>query len=78
MFLIDWWENPKIPTLYFLPKIHKNLCVPLGRPILSGIGVWCNPVCKCIDYYLKPLMECMLFKRYNRGTEENRWDHNGS
>ncbi|XP_075207195.1 uncharacterized protein LOC142312180 isoform X2 [Anomaloglossus baeobatrachus] len=50
---------PKIPTLYILTKIHKDPLNSLGRPIVSGIGGLCEPVCRFIDYYLKTLVETL-------------------
>ncbi|CAJ0933915.1 unnamed protein product [Ranitomeya imitator] len=35
-FLIT--PTPVIPTFYALPKVHKSLVEPPGRPIVSGIG----------------------------------------
>lgn len=39
----DTWKfvrkvNPRVPTFYALPKTHKNLLDPTGRPIVLGIS----------------------------------------
>ncbi|XP_069606014.1 uncharacterized protein [Ranitomeya imitator] len=31
-------DAPRTPCLYLLPKVHKNLTCPTGRPIVSGNG----------------------------------------
>ncbi|CAJ0958196.1 unnamed protein product [Ranitomeya imitator] len=36
-------KNPRIASLYFLPKVHKHLECPPGRPIISGINNMCEP-----------------------------------
>ncbi|XP_077118764.1 uncharacterized protein LOC143774874 [Ranitomeya variabilis] len=59
---------PKIPTLYFIPKIHKNPIDPPGRPIVSGMGGVNDPVCKFVDFYLKPLVESL--PSYARDTSD--------
>ncbi|CAJ0928488.1 unnamed protein product [Ranitomeya imitator] len=56
------WEgfcvnDPVTPTIYFLPKIHKDLVNPPGRPIVSGCGGLNEPTCRFLDYYLKPCVE---------------------
>lgn len=48
--------KPIIPTLYLLPKVHKNIDRPPGRPIVSGIGGLCEKACTYIDYFLQPLV----------------------
>ncbi|XP_056408621.1 uncharacterized protein LOC130313384 isoform X2 [Hyla sarda] len=50
---------PQTPTFYIIPKIHKDPLNPPGRPIVSGIDGICDPICKFIDYYLQPLVECL-------------------
>ncbi|CAJ0929127.1 unnamed protein product [Ranitomeya imitator] len=48
--------HPRLPTLYLIPKIHKDPMDPPGRPIISGNGGLCEVVTKIIDHYLKPLV----------------------
>ncbi|XP_073530808.1 uncharacterized protein [Phyllobates terribilis] len=49
-------RKPSIPTFYILPKVHKNLECPPGRPIVSGIGSICEKACIYIDFFLQPLV----------------------
>lgn len=39
-----------------LPKVHKSLESPPGRPIISGIGGLNEKVCEYINYYLQPFV----------------------
>lgn len=39
-------QNPRTPCLYLLPKVHKNAKNPPGRPIVSGNGGLCEPLCR--------------------------------
>ncbi|KAM4037475.1 uncharacterized protein ACNLHF_016074 isoform 1-T1 [Anomaloglossus baeobatrachus] len=48
--------HPRLPTLYLIPKIHKNINDPPGRPIVSGKGGLCEIICSVIDFFLKPLV----------------------
>ncbi|XP_056423852.1 uncharacterized protein LOC130362821 [Hyla sarda] len=52
-------QYPTIPTIYLLPKIHKNALIPPGRPIVSGCNSLTEPICKWIDFFLKPLVELL-------------------
>uniref|UniRef100_A0A8C5LNH5 Reverse transcriptase domain-containing protein n=1 Tax=Leptobrachium leishanense TaxID=445787 RepID=A0A8C5LNH5_9ANUR len=47
-------EHPKTPVFYFLPKIHKDLLKPPGRPIISGIGSISSRLSEYIDHQLQP------------------------
>lgn len=46
-------QNPKIPYFYGLPKIHKEECPPLPRPIVYGRGSILEPLAKFIDSFLQ-------------------------
>ncbi|KAM5191587.1 WD repeat-containing protein 64 [Mantella aurantiaca] len=56
---IKTWEflkikEPKIPTFYALPKTHKSLSNPPGRPIISGINCHTCNASKLVDDFLRP------------------------
>lgn len=44
---------PRIASFYMLPKIHKNLENPPGRPIISGNGSVTEPASKFVDFHIK-------------------------
>uniref|UniRef100_A0A8C5QWW5 Reverse transcriptase n=1 Tax=Leptobrachium leishanense TaxID=445787 RepID=A0A8C5QWW5_9ANUR len=48
--------HPRIPVFYYLPKIHKNLDNPPGRPIVSGIQSISCKISEYIDHLLQPLV----------------------
>ena len=49
--------EPRIPYFYILPKVHKHLTNPPGRPIVSGVGSLLEPVSKFGDFFLRPLVQ---------------------
>ncbi len=59
-------DNPRLATFYLLPKIHKNLNSPPGRPIISVIDAITEPASKYIDFFLKPLTSSL--KAYLQDT----------
>lgn len=48
---------PHIPTIYYLPKIHKHATKPPGRPIISGIDSVTSRIGRYIDFFLQPLVK---------------------
>ncbi|XP_077137802.1 uncharacterized protein LOC143803929 [Ranitomeya variabilis] len=52
-------EYPTIATFYALPKVHKNVVCPPGRPIVAGNNGFSEPICKLIDFVLHPLVETL-------------------
>ncbi|KAM8924542.1 uncharacterized protein RCH25_009218 [Pelodytes ibericus] len=42
-------HHPVTPVLYTLPKIHKSLSSPPGRPIVAGINSLLNPLSVFLD-----------------------------
>jgi hypothetical protein len=51
-------ESPRTPTLYGLPKIHKDfITFPSFRPIVSGCKSCCEHISNFVDFHLKPLMK---------------------
>ncbi|KAM4016291.1 uncharacterized protein ACNLHF_002679 isoform 2-T3 [Anomaloglossus baeobatrachus] len=61
-------EHPVTPTIYFLPKIHKSIEQPPGRPIVSGNNSLCEPICRFLDHYLK-ISVCTLPSYIRDSTE---------
>lgn len=49
-------DNPIRPVIYTLPKIHKDLLHPPGRPIVSGIGSLTEPLSQYVDSHIKDLV----------------------
>lgn len=47
---------PRVPTIYYLPKVHKNLTQPPGQPIVSGINSVTLRIGQYIDFFLQPLV----------------------
>ncbi|CAJ0933919.1 unnamed protein product [Ranitomeya imitator] len=58
--------TPVIPTFYALPKVHKSLVEPPGRPIVSGIGSIFERPCIYVDHFLQPLVTSL--KSYTRDS----------
>lgn len=48
---------PRIPTIYYLPKVHKSLTKPPGRLIVSGIDSVTSPIGKYVDFFLQPMVQ---------------------
>lgn len=48
---------PRIPIIYYLPKVHKDAKRPLGRPIISDIDSVTSRIGCYIDFYLQPIVK---------------------
>lgn len=46
-------KNSKLPIYYHLPKIHKDITNPPGRPIIASINSLTSHVSKYIDIFLQ-------------------------
>lgn len=51
-----WIKYPRIPTFYCLPKVHKDLLMPPGRPIVSGNGAITEILSLYLDRHLRPFV----------------------
>ena len=47
----------KTPSLYLLPKIHKGIVPPPGRPVVSGNGGPTEKISKFVDHFLNPTVK---------------------
>lgn len=52
-------KNPIIPVFYTLPKIHKDLNNPPGRPIVSQIGSLLSPLSEYVDFFIKEKVQTL-------------------
>lgn len=56
-------DEPRCPTLYILPKIHKPYSLPdvlpPGRPIVSSFGAPTERISAYVDEHLKPLVQAL-------------------
>ena len=50
-------DDPKPGNIYFLPKIHKNVSPPPGRPICNTINTPTMNLSKWVDIQLQPLVK---------------------
>ena len=44
-------QHPKIATFYTLPKLHKNVTQPPGRPIVAGIDAVTAALSTFVDFF---------------------------
>jgi hypothetical protein len=47
----------KTPNLYLLPKIHKQVIPPPGRPVVSGNGGPTEKISKFVDHFFNPTVK---------------------
>lgn len=47
-------QHPVTPVFYMLPKIHKSLVNPKGRPIVASNESLLEPLSNFVDYFIKP------------------------
>lgn len=47
---IEW---PRTTRFYALPKVHKSLKSPLGRPVISECGSFTENASRVVDVHLK-------------------------
>ncbi|XP_069618482.1 uncharacterized protein [Ranitomeya imitator] len=52
-------SHPVIPTFYLVPKIHKSISSPPGRPIVSGLGGLYEKPCSYLDFFLQPMVKSL-------------------
>ena len=50
-------KEPRVPSIYFLPKIHKDILPPPVRPILSANDCPTERISAFVDFFLKPLVK---------------------
>ena len=61
-------KKPRAPPVYFLPKIHKDVLPPPGRPVVSANGCSTEKISAFVDNFLRPLVP--KIKSYVRDTTD--------
>jgi len=59
-------DTKRTPQLYLLPKIHKGITPPPGRPIISANGCPTEKISEFVDHFLNPT--CKNLKSYVKDT----------
>lgn len=59
---------PRLATLYYLPKVHKNPSRPPGRPIVSGVDSLTSRLGAYLDSFLQPLV--LKLQSYTRDSTQ--------
>lgn len=49
-------KYPRIPTFFCLPKVHKDLLMLLGGPVVSGNGAITENLSLYLDTHLRPFV----------------------
>ena len=49
-------KSASIPVLYTLPKIHKSINSPPGRPVVAGMNSVTAPLSAFVDHHIKPFV----------------------
>ena len=64
----DYLMEPGIltPQMYLLPKIHKGVTPPPGRPIISANGCPTERISEFVDHFLNP--SCQELRSYLKDT----------
>ncbi|CAJ0943089.1 unnamed protein product [Ranitomeya imitator] len=65
-FLLN--AHPVVPVFYALPKIHKHMTRPPGRPIVASTNSLLSPLARTVEKILTPLLVHVIsfIKRYLR------------
>ena len=61
-------DTGKTARFYLLPKIHKNILPPPGRPVVAGIGSPTEKISQFVDHFLNPVS--MKVRSYLKDTNE--------
>ena len=57
VFGLFYSKYPVCPVFYILPKIHKSLNNPPGRPIVAQSDSLWSPLSTYVDHYIKPTVQ---------------------
>ena len=49
-------DNPRTSKFYLLPKIHKNVIPPPGRPIVSANSCPTERISQFVDHFIQPIV----------------------